>query len=76
MGEKKFYEQYYEALERVGTRRLTPHCCRHSAATALVLAGVDTNIIKEILGHSSFKVTADNYVHIPLEEKLKAVDKM
>jgi integrase len=71
-----FYKKYREAFEITEIRYLSPHCCRHTTATALVLAGVDPNIIKEILGHSSFAVTSDNYVHVPREEKIKAINKL
>ena len=72
----EFYKKYKSAFDGMPIRYLPPHCCRHTAATALVLAGVDYKIIQEILGHSSFSVTADNYVHIPMGEKLGAVNKI
>lgn len=76
MAEDNFYESYYETLKRAKVRRLTPHCCRHTTATALVLAGVEPKIIQAIMGHSSFSVTADNYVHISLGDKLSGLNKM
>jgi integrase len=71
-----FYKSYKKAFARTSIRFLPPHCCRHTTATALVLAGVETKIITDILGHKSFSVTADNYVHIPLDEKITAVNKI
>lgn len=71
-----FYKAYKAAFEQSGIRYLPPHCCRHTAATALVLAKVEPKIIQDILGHSSFSVTADNYVHVPMDKKLEAVNKI
>lgn len=72
----KFYKLYKAAFEKTEIRYLPPHCCRHTAATALVLAGVEHKIIQDILGHSSFSVTADNYVHVPIESMIDAVNKI
>ena len=72
----QFYKQYKSAFASSGVRYLPPHCCRHTTATALVLAGVDHKIVQDILGHSSFSVTADNYVHIPMKKKIAAVNKI
>lgn len=72
----QFYSDYKDAFQKTEIRYLPPHCCRHTTATALVLAGVDPKIIQEILGHSSFTVTADNYVHIPMSNKIEAVNKI
>ena len=44
-------------------RNITPHMFRHSFATYLIEEGVDISCVKEILGHSSIKVT-QIYVHI------------
>lgn len=71
--EAKFYEEYWQMIERTGVRRLNPHCCRHTAATALAEAGVKPAIIKAIMGHANYSTTL-GYTHIRLEEKLKAVN--
>lgn len=75
MSEKVFYNNFYETLKRLKIRRLTPHACRHSAATALAELGIPPAIIKEILGHKEYSTTL-GYTHISLSEKLKAVNKM
>jgi site-specific recombinase XerD len=75
MSEKVFYNNFYETLERLKIRRLTPHACRHSAATALAELGIPPAIIKEILGHKEYSTTL-GYTHISLSEKLKAVNKI
>ncbi len=48
------------------------HCLRHSAASRLINAGVDLYIVKEILGHSSIKVT-ERYAHLDPSKLADAV---
>lgn len=76
MPEKMFYTQYYFALERLSIRKLEPHCCRHTAATALANAGIAPAIIIAILGHEDYTTTLKNYTHIKIAEMLEAVNKL
>ena len=73
--EKIFYNDYYVTLERLGLRKLTPHCCRHTTATALAEQGVPIAVILAIMGHTKYSVTL-GYTHISLEEMLNAVNKI
>lgn len=57
MAEDRFYEQYYEVLEQARTRRLTPHCCRHTFATLMAEAGTQPAIIKDIAGHENYQTS-------------------
>lgn len=41
-----------------------PHELRHSAGSLLIAAGVPLQVVSEILGHSSTKVTSDIYIHL------------
>lgn len=49
--------------ERFGDRRFHPHALRHSLATNLVRAGVETGIVQRMMRHSSF-TTTQRYVHL------------
>lgn len=54
---------------------LTGHIARHTAVTVLASLGVDHQIIGEIVGHSSTKVT-EMYRHADHEEKRAAAAKL
>jgi site-specific recombinase XerD len=44
-------------------RRVTPHMLRHTAATALLEAGIDIRIVQRLLGHRSI-ATTELYTHV------------
>lgn len=75
MGEKVFYKQYYETLEQCKIRKLSPHCCRHTTATALANANVAPAIIKQIMRHSNYQTTT-GYTHIDTSHALSEINKI
>jgi len=52
------------------------HGLRHSAATALLSAGVSLKVVSEILGHSTIVLTANTYGHVIPEQRSEAAAAM
>lgn len=72
----RFYNTYYETLERAGCRRLTPYSCRHTAATSLVMEKIPPSIVQKIMRHARFSTT-ERYIHIdtaPMRDAVNALD--
>ncbi|MGI8590422.1 MAG: tyrosine-type recombinase/integrase [Nakamurella sp.] len=53
----------------------TPHALRHWFGSALREAGVDSRVIKELMGHESLATTAI-YVDVPLKQRSAAVERL
>ena len=59
-----------------GVGHWTPHRLRHSCASLLVAAGVSLEVVSELLGHSSYAITADVYVHLKPASRQHAAEAM
>lgn len=75
MSEDNFYKRYYETLERLGIRRLSPHACRHTFFTRITAAGIQPGVIIATGGHTDYETT-QTYIHLPVSELIAAVDKL
>lgn len=54
---------YYQALEKIGVRRLTPHACRHTAITRAAKADVRPEAMMAKFGHASYDIEVQRYIH-------------
>ena len=59
-------------LPSLGTKRISPHAIRRTAAVHLLRSGVDVNTIRAWLGHVSVETT-NRYAEVDLEMKAKAI---
>lgn len=49
-------------------RMFTPHICRHTFCTRLVMAGVNIKSVQYLMGHSSPQLILDIYAHVRPED--------
>jgi len=67
-------EKYFSnVLNKCNIKNIVFHSLRHTYATRSREAGIDIKILSELLGHSSYKVTLDIYVHTPFDFKKDSV---
>ena len=62
------------SMPSLATKRVSPHCMRHSTATHLLSSGVEINTVRAWLGHASLETT-NVYAEINLEGKARALAK-
>jgi integrase len=70
------YRDFVRLCEDLGLGRWHPHELRHSAASIMLAQGVPLEVVSDILGHSSIRMTADVYGHILEPQRRAAADAM
>ena len=69
-------QQYMRMIERAGLPYIRPHDLRHTAATLLLLEGVQPLVVSEMLGHASVAFTLATYGHVQASMREPARDAM
>ena len=69
-----FRVDFKERLNELGIQEHTIHDTRHTFATLLSNANANSTAIKNIIGHSDYKITEKIYTHKDKEQLKKAID--
>lgn len=62
--------------QQAGLDHWHPHELRHSAASLMLASGVKLQVVSEVLGHASIRMTADVYGHILAPDREAAAEAM
>jgi integrase len=61
---RNIQRDFQNICTKAGLGKWHPHELRHSAASLMLAAGVPLQVVSDVLGHSSIRMTADVYGHI------------
>jgi integrase len=67
---------FASVTEAAGLGHWHPHELRHSAASLMLAQGVAIEVVSNVLGHSSIRLTADVYGHIQAAQRHAAAEAM
>ena len=71
MSYQSLLNNYWSGL----TNNHRTHDCRHTCATKLAEAGIDSRIVNAIIGHAGDSLAESVYTHISIEAKREALEK-
>lgn len=71
----KFREAFEVARKKAGLTNVHLHDLRHTAASHLIMSGVDVRTLADILGHRTLQMV-QRYTHLLHDHKLQAIEKI
>ncbi|MGN0557218.1 MAG: tyrosine-type recombinase/integrase, partial [Acutalibacteraceae bacterium] len=76
-GTKHFRDKcYYPTLEALGLPKLSPHATRRTFSTRLAAAGVRSDEIIKMMGHTDYSVDVDSYINPEQKTLFEAIKKL
>jgi integrase len=73
---RNLYRVVQTTAKHAGLKDVGVHSLRHSAATAMLEAGVNIKAVSDLLGHSSVSITGDIYGHTSDDSARAAIAKL
>lgn len=70
------WAEWRELLAQAGAPLIRQHGSRHTAATLMLLQGIDVKVVSAILGHGSSTITRDLYQHVVPELARDAAERV
>ena len=61
---ERFSRWFEQPARDAGLPKIRLHDVRHSYATAALAAGVPAKVVSERLGHATFAITMDTFIHV------------
>jgi integrase len=76
MDPRNVHREFRAICRAAGLGDWHPHELRHSAASLMLANGVKLQVVSEVLGHASIRMTADVYGHLLDPDRKQAADAM
>jgi len=73
---RNLYREFQSLCRKAELGDWHPHELRHSAASLMLAQGVKIQVVSQVLGHSSIRMTADVYGHILDPDRREAAEAM
>jgi integrase len=73
---RNLYREFQTVCRVAGLEGWHPHELRHSAASLMLAQGVKIQVVSQVLGHASIRMTADVYGHILDPDRAEAAQAM
>jgi len=73
---ENYTKEFTKIIAQSSIRRINFHLLRHTFATRGLERGIDLKVMQDLLGHSTFAMTADTYTHVLPQKKSADIEKL